>query len=64
MNVFFGHPEDAVAVAFAVYAFVFALNGRFADAGWLFGVALMFQPLVLLMCPCSWPWLVADTRSA
>ena len=51
VTVLFGHPEDAVAVAFAVYAFVFALNGRFAGAGWLFGVALMFQPLVLLMLP-------------
>lgn len=51
VTVLFGHPEDAVAVAFAVYALVFALNGRFAGAGWLFGVALLFQPLVLLMLP-------------
>ena len=51
VTVLFGHPEDAVAVAFAVYALVFALNGRFAGAGWLFGAALVFQPLVLLMLP-------------
>ena len=51
VTVLFGHPEDAVAVAFAVYALVFALNRRFAGAGWLFGVALVFQPLVLLMLP-------------
>lgn len=46
-----GHPEDAVAVALAVYALIFALDGRFVGAGWLFGAALAFQPLVLLMMP-------------
>jgi hypothetical protein len=46
-----GHPEDAVAVALAVYALVFALDGRVVGAGWLFGAALAFQPLVLLMMP-------------
>ena len=33
----FGHPEDAVSVALAVYALIFALDGRFTGAGWLFG---------------------------
>jgi hypothetical protein len=49
--VWWGHPEDAVAVAFAVYALIFALDKRFVGAGWLFGAAVVFQPLVLLMLP-------------
>jgi hypothetical protein len=49
--VIWGHPEDAVAVGLAVYALVFAFDGRFAGCGWLFGVAVLFQPLVLLMLP-------------
>ncbi len=51
VTVWWGHPEDAVAVAFAVYALVFALDKRFVGAGWLFGAAVAFQPLVLLMLP-------------
>jgi hypothetical protein len=46
-----GHPEDAVAIALAVYALIFTLDTRFVGAGWLFGVAVAFQPLVLLMLP-------------
>lgn len=46
-----GHPEDAIALALAVYAFVFALDRRFVGAGWLMGVAVCFQPFVLLMAP-------------
>ena len=58
--VIFGHPEDAVALALAVYALVFAIDGRFTGAGWLFGAAVAFQPLVLLMLPvilvmAGWP---------
>jgi hypothetical protein len=49
--VWWGHPEDAIAVAFAVYALIFALDKRFVGAGWLFGAAVAFQPLVLLMLP-------------
>jgi hypothetical protein len=51
MTVRWGHPEDAVAVALAVYALIFALDGRFVGSGWLLGAALAFQPLVLLMVP-------------
>jgi hypothetical protein len=49
--VWWGHPEDAVAVGLAVYALVLALDGRWTGAGWLFGAALATQPLVLLMFP-------------
>ena len=46
-----GHPEDAVAVALATYALVFAIDRRFTGAGWLFGAAVATQPLVLLVAP-------------
>ncbi len=46
-----GHPEDAVSVALALYALVMALDDRWTAAGWLFGAAVAFQPLVLLMFP-------------
>jgi hypothetical protein len=51
MTVRWGHPEDAVAIALAVYALIFALDGRFVGCGWLIGAALAFQPLVLLVVP-------------
>ena len=51
MTVRYGHPEDALAVALAVYALIFALEGRFAGCGWLLGFAIAFQPLVVLMVP-------------
>jgi hypothetical protein len=51
VTVLWGHPEDAVAVALAVYALIAALDGRFPKSGWLFGAAVAFQPLVLLALP-------------
>jgi hypothetical protein len=49
--VIWGHPEDAVALALAVYALVLALDDRWGGAGWLMGAAVATQPLVLLMLP-------------
>lgn len=51
VSVVWGHPEDPVAVGLALYALVFALDGRWTGAGWLFGAAMATQPLVLLMFP-------------
>jgi hypothetical protein len=51
VSVLWGHPEDAVAVGLAVYSLLFALDGRWTGAGWLFGLALATQPLVVLMLP-------------
>jgi hypothetical protein len=51
VSVVWGHPEDAIAVGLALYALVFALDGRWTGAGWLFGAAMATQPLVLLMFP-------------
>jgi hypothetical protein len=51
VTIIFGHPEDAIAVAFALYALIFTMDGRFVGAGWLFGIALAFQPLALMILP-------------
>ena len=49
--VMWGHPEDALAVALAVYALTFALDERWTGGGWLLGAATATQPLVLLLLP-------------
>ena len=49
--VIWGHPQDAIAVAFAIYSVIFALDRRFSAAGWLFGLALAFQPLTIVVFP-------------
>jgi hypothetical protein len=46
-----GHPEDPLAMAFATWALLAALQNRWRPAGWLFGLAVVMQPLVLLMAP-------------
>lgn len=51
MLAFWGHPEDALGLALAIYALVFALDDRWTGGGWLFGAAVATQPLVLLMLP-------------
>jgi hypothetical protein len=51
VSVVWGHPEDAVALALALYAVVLALDGRWRGAGWLFGAAIATQPVVVLMLP-------------
>jgi hypothetical protein len=49
--VLWGHPEDAVAVALALYALIFAMDRRWTGAGWLFGAAVVVQPFVLVVLP-------------
>jgi hypothetical protein len=51
--VLWGHPEDAIAVGLACYALVAVLDRRCAAAGWLFGAAIVMQPLVLLLLPLA-----------
>jgi hypothetical protein len=46
-----GHAEDCLALALALYALLSLLNGRWKACGWLFGFALVFQPLVVMMLP-------------
>lgn len=49
--VFNGHPEDAVAVGILLYATLLAVDSRWNGVGWALGVALSFQPLVILAFP-------------
>lgn len=44
-----GHPEDPLALAIALWGLLAALRGKWRAAGWLFGLALVMQPLVILM---------------
>jgi hypothetical protein len=46
-----GHAEDCLAMSFAIYAIISALDGRWRRCGWLFGLAIVTQPLVALMIP-------------
>lgn len=51
VDVVWGHPEDAVAVALALYALRQALDDRWTSAGWLFGASVATQPLTVLVLP-------------
>ncbi len=51
VEVFWGHPEDAVSVALVLYAALFAFDQRWVGAGWLFGAAIAMQPLVIVILP-------------
>ena len=46
-----GHPEDALVMTFAMYAFRAVLRGSWVRAGWLFGIGVAFQPLLALVLP-------------
>jgi hypothetical protein len=46
-----GHPEDAVAVGFLLYAVLALAEDRSSRAAWLSGCAVAVQPLVLLAFP-------------
>ncbi len=46
-----GYPEDALALGVAIFALIWAFDDRFTGAGWLFGVAIAIQPLVIVLFP-------------
>jgi len=46
--VWWGHPEDALALALLLFAAPDVLDGRWARAGWLLGLAVATQPVVIL----------------
>jgi hypothetical protein len=46
-----GHPEDALAMTFALYATIALLDGKWSRCGWLFGCGIVLQPLVAMMLP-------------
>jgi hypothetical protein len=46
-----GHPEYTVALAFGIYGLIAAFDDKWVRVGIFFGLALLFQPLMLLMMP-------------
>jgi len=46
-----GHPEDALAVSVVLVAWLASERDHWTAAGWLTGVAVCLQPLVLLVVP-------------
>ena len=46
-----GHPEDMVAIGLATYALLMGSRRRWTATGWLWGAAIAFQPLVLVLFP-------------
>jgi len=48
-----GHPEDLLALSFALYSLLALFRGRWALSGWLWGAAIVMQPLTLLMFPLA-----------
>ena len=49
--IIWGHPEDALVMTFACYAMVAVQRPQWRRAGWLFGIAIAFQPLIALAVP-------------
>ena len=49
--VLWGHPEEALALSFAVLAIMASFKGKWGRAGWLLGFAIAFQPYALLLLP-------------
>jgi len=48
-----GHPEDMVAIGLATYALLMGSRGHWRSTGWLWGAAIAFQPLVLVLLPLA-----------
>ena len=46
-----GHPEDAIAVGLLAFAFVAAMDGRWALTAWLLGAAIAMQLHAVLVVP-------------
>ncbi len=51
VTVIWGHPEDVIAAGLCAFALARAIEERDVSAGWLFGAALAFQPLVIAAVP-------------
>jgi len=48
-----GHPEDMLALTFALYALLATFRCRWSLSGWLWGAAIVTQPLVILLFPLA-----------
>ena len=49
--VMWGHPEDLLAVGLGLYGFLASERSRWTRSGWLWGAAIVVQPLVLVLVP-------------
>jgi hypothetical protein len=50
---FWGHPEDTLAIGFGIYGLVAAYNQRWLRSATFFALAIVFQPLTLLILPLA-----------
>jgi len=58
-TVLWGHPEDLVALGFGLYALMRARAGQWKKSAVLMGLAILFQPLAVLLIPLAGayiPW--------
>jgi len=53
MLAIWGHPEDALALAFAILGLLAMLRANWRSTGWWFGLAFVMQPLVVLVVPIA-----------
>jgi hypothetical protein len=51
--VYWGHPEDTLAVALALYALLKAYDRKWLHSAFFFALAVAFQPLILLIVPIA-----------
>ena len=51
VSVWWGHPDDAIAVGFLMWATCTVLEGKTRKAGWLIGLGIICQPLIVLAIP-------------
>ncbi len=51
--VFWGHPEDTLALALGLYALFAAYDRRWLHSAAFFALAVVFQPLILLIVPIA-----------
>jgi hypothetical protein len=56
---FWGHPEDTLALAFGLYALLASYDRRWLRSACFFALAVVFQPLVLLIVPISLTYIPA-----
>ncbi len=50
---FWGHPEDTLALALGLFALLAAFDKRWLRSAALFALAVVFQPLILLVVPIA-----------
>ncbi|MGB8180212.1 MAG: hypothetical protein WCF63_08605 [Acidimicrobiales bacterium] len=51
--VYWGHPEDTLALAFGFYGLLAAHDRRWLHSAGFFALAVVFQPLILLVVPIA-----------